>query len=122
MLNKKVVMVVLAVALVAASALAFINTANVQAQYAPSAETLCGGQVGFQVRLFSDTQAFADSGLTQPAVLFRATTLDGTRSKWLICEDSINQRSWKIFFVNRLLWIPAGSGELVPRQFRDNQP
>lgn len=121
MLSKKVVMVVLAVALVAASALAFINTANVQAQYAPGAETLCGGPVRFQVRLFGDTQAFADSGLTQPAVLLRATTPDKTRSKWLICEDSVNQRSWKIFFVNRLLWIPAGSGELVPRQFRDDQ-
>ncbi|MFQ3536205.1 MAG: hypothetical protein SNJ58_10025 [Aggregatilineales bacterium] len=122
MLNKKVVAVLLAIAVVAASAFAFANTANVQAQYAPSAETLCGGQVRFQVRLFGDTQAFADSGLTQLAVVLNATSRDKTRSKWLICEDSINQRAWKIFFVNRLLWIPAGSGELVPRQFRDDQP
>lgn len=122
MLNKKVIAFVLAVAIVAASLFAFANTANVQAQYAPGAETLCGGPVRFQVRLFGDTQAFADRGLTQPAVLLRATTPDKTRSKWLICEDSINERAWRIFFVNQLLFIPAGSGEIVPRQFRDDQP
>jgi hypothetical protein len=122
MSSKKVVGIVLAVAIVAASVFAFVNTANVQAQYAPGAETLCGGQVRFQVRLFGDTQAFADRNLTQPAVVLRATTPDRIRSKWLICEDSIGQSAWAIFFVNRLLWIPAGSGEIVPRQLRDNQP
>jgi hypothetical protein len=120
--TKKVLAILLAVAVLAVSSFAFVNTANVQAQYAPGAETLCGGQVRFQVRLFGDTQAFADRNLTQPAVILRATTPDRTRSKWLICEDSIGQRAWAIFFVNRLLWIPAGSGEIVPRQFRDNQP
>ena len=39
-MNKKVVGVVLAIAIVAASVFAFANTANVQAQYAPSAESL----------------------------------------------------------------------------------
>jgi hypothetical protein len=120
-MNKKGVGVVLAIAIVAASVFAFANTANVQAQYAPGAETLCGASVRFQVRLFGDTQAFADRNLTQPTVVLRANAPDRTRSKWLICEDSIGQRAWAIFFVNRLLWIPAGSGELVPRQFRDNQ-
>lgn len=121
-MSKKVIGVVLAVAIVAASVFAFANTANVQAQYAPSAESLCGGQVRFQVRLFGDTQAYANSGLTQPAVVLVATTPAKTRSKWLICENSINSTSWAIFVVNRILWIPAGSGEIVPRQFRDNQP
>jgi len=121
-MNKKVVGVVLAVAIVAASVFAFASTANVQAQYyAPSAESLCGGQVRFQVRLFGDTQAFANSALTRPAVVLRATTPDKIRSKWLICENSVNNASWAIFVVNRILWIPAGSGELVPRQFRDDQ-
>lgn len=121
MLNKKAVAVILAVAIVAASLFALANTANVQAQYPPAPEALCGGRVAFQVRLFGDTQAFADRGLTQPAVLLRATTPDKTRSKWLICENSIGERAWAIYFVNRLLWIPAGSGEIVPRQFRDDQ-
>ena len=122
MSSKKVVAIVLAVIVLAVSVFAFAGTANVQAQYAPGAETLCGASVRFQVRLFGDTQAFADRNLTQPAVILRATTPDRTRSKWLICEDSIGQRAWAIFFVNQLLWIPAGSGEIVPRQFRDNQP
>ncbi|MCE7949239.1 MAG: hypothetical protein DYG88_17605 [Chloroflexi bacterium CFX4] len=121
MLNKKVMAVVLAVAIVAASVFAFANTANVQAQYAPSAEGLCGGQVRFQVRLYGDTTAHANSSLTAPVVLLRATTPDKVRSKWLICENSVNTSSWAIFFVNRILWIPAGSGDIVPRQFRDNQ-
>jgi hypothetical protein len=120
--TKKVLAILLAVAVLAVSSFAFVNTANVQAQYyAPSAETLCGASVRFQVRLFGDTQAYADSGLTQPAVVLSANAPDRTRSKWLICESSIGQRAWAIFFVNRLLWIPAGSGELVPRQFRDDQ-
>ena len=75
----------------------------------------------FQVRLFGNTQAFADRNLTQPAVVLVATTPNKIRSKWLICENSINNTSWAIFVVNRLLWIPAGSGEIVPRQFRDDQ-
>jgi hypothetical protein len=121
-MNKKIVAALVAIAIIAASLFAFANAANVQAQYPPAPEALCGGQVRFQVRLFTDTQAFVDRGLSQPAVLLRATTPDKTRSKWLICENSIGERSWAIYFVNRLLWIPAGSGEIVPRQFRDNQP
>ncbi|PJF35991.1 MAG: hypothetical protein CUN49_07705 [Candidatus Thermofonsia Clade 1 bacterium] len=122
MLSKKVVIAVLSLVVVATAIFAFVTNTNVQAQYAPGPETLCGGQVRFQVRLFGDTQAYADNALTQPAVVLVATRPDKIRSKWLICENSINNRAWAIFFVNRILYIPAGSGELVPRQFRDNQP
>lgn len=119
-MSKKTVVILLAVAIVAASVFAFADTVKVQAL--PSPESLCGEPVRLQVRLYLDTQAYADSALTQPVVLLRATEPGKSRAKWLVCEKTLSGKSWQIYFVGRLLWIPAGSGEVVPRQFRDNQP
>ena len=117
--------VVVALALVAVAVFAFAGlpitgTSNVSAQYAPSAEVLCGGAVGFQVRLFDDTQAFADSGLTQRAVILAARN-NKERAKYLICTNTISGSAWRIYLSSGTVWIPAGSGQIVPRSFRDSQ-
>lgn len=119
-MREKVVAVLLVVAVIVTSVFAFVDTVSVQAQ--PSPEGLCGEPVRLQVRLYSDTQAYADSNLTQPVVLLRATEPGKSRSKWLVCEKTLSGKAWQIYFVNRLLWIPANSGDVVPRQWRDNQP
>lgn len=128
---KKVSSVALMTVFIVALVLAVANTANVRAQYyyyaplggsfASIEEQLCGSRVGFQVRLFNDTPAYADPNLSQFVTTLVAQSPDRTRSKWLVCENSLNGRAWAIFFVDRLLWIPSGSGEVVPRQFRDDQ-
>jgi hypothetical protein len=119
--------VVVALALVAVAVFAFAGlplngTSNVSAQYAPSAETLCGGTILYQVRLYGDTQAFADSGLTQRAVVLRALTPDKVRAKFLVCTNTLSGSAWRIYVSNGTVWIPANSGEVVLRYLRDNQP
>lgn len=117
--------------LVAAAILAFVglpfgllNFVSVQAQYAgeqASAESICGGSVGYQVRLFGDTPAYADSGLTQ-LILVITTSGEKVRQKFLICENTLSSPAWKIVLSGSALYIPGGSGEIVPREYTDNQP
>jgi hypothetical protein len=93
---------------------------SVKAQYGPSAEGACGTSVYYQVRLYHDTMAYADAALTQPAFLI-STAGAKALQKFLVCSDSINQKAWVIFVATNLVYIPAGSGQIVPRGFQDNQ-
>lgn len=128
MSNNKRLSVVVVLALAAIAVFMFVGlplvqfgSANVAAQYVPGAEQLCGGTVAWQVRLYGDTQAYADAGLTQRSVVLVATTPAKTRAKYLICTDSIAKSAWKIYLSGQTLYIPAGTGEIVPRQYKDNQ-
>jgi hypothetical protein len=93
---------------------------SVKAQYSPSAEGACGTSVYYQVRLRGDTMAYADPELTRPAFLI-STAGSKAMQKYLVCSDTINKKSWAIFIAINLVYIPAGSGQIVPRAYQDSQ-
>ncbi len=93
---------------------------SVKAQYSPSAEGACGTAVYYQVRLSHDTWAYSDPGLTQPAFLI-STAGAKALQKYLICSDTISNKAWAIFIATNLVYVPANSGQIVPRGFQDNQ-
>ena len=100
------------------------SVSSVQAQYVPSAEQGCGARVDFQVRLFGDTGFYVDPELQQLAGMIQATTPSQRLQKYLICTDSITDTaatSWRIWLANNIVYVPANSGQIVPRAFRDNQ-
>lgn len=97
---------------------------SVQAQYIPSAETGCGARVDYQVRLYGDTTFYADSALSQAIGVIQASTPAQRLQKYLICTESIidlETTSWRIWLANTLVYIPAKSGQIVPRAFRDTE-
>ncbi len=93
---------------------------SVKAEYGPSAEAVCGTSVYYQVRLKGDTWAYADAALTQPAFLI-STAGSKSLQKYLVCSDTIKSKAWAVFIATTLVYIPAGSGQIVPRAFSDNQ-
>jgi hypothetical protein len=100
------------------------SVTNVQAQYVPSAESGCGAAVNYQVRLYGDTGFFADAALNQLAGVIQTTTPAQRLQKYLICTDSLTDPtavSWRIWLANNIVFIPANSGQIVPRAFADNQ-
>jgi hypothetical protein len=92
----------------------------VKAEYAPSAEGACGTNVYYQVRLRGDTWAYSDPELTRPAFLI-STAGSKSLQKYLVCSDTIGKKSWAIFIAINLVYIPANSGQIVPRAYQDNQ-
>ncbi len=93
---------------------------SVSAQYSPSAAA-CARNAEEQIRFYGDVLTYADSGLTQEAILIPGAKIGKKLQKYLVCPGTVSDTHVQIYLAGTLVWVPAGSGEIVPRYFSDSQ-
>lgn len=86
-----------------------------------SAESVCGGTVTYQVRFYSEVPVFRDPGLDILALTIPANQPGKSLQKYLVCDSSLDNDVWAIFLGTSLAYVPADSGQLVPRSWSDDQ-
>jgi hypothetical protein len=114
------VAVIMGVVLTVAAGLPFskFGVKSVDAQYDPLAAA-CAAAAENQIRFYGDVVAYADPDLTEPVVTIPGSTL--LRQKYLVCPGTLNETSVQIFLAGSLAWVRVGTGDIVPRSFRDDQ-
>ncbi len=120
-----VTVTLIAIALIAAIGLPLFNVTTVAAGYANYAPAPAGpgcGDATYQIRLYGDTQTYADSALTQPSIVIDTHSLGRYWQKFLVCDSSLNMKSYEIIVPSTLVWIPKTAGQLVRRNYTDQQP
>lgn len=94
----------------------------VQADYTPEALACLSG-AKYQIRLYGDTTAYTDGELQNAVLTIDATTQSRVRQKYLVCPGYENgPTNVRIYFAGgTLLYVPFGSGDIVPRYYTDSQ-